>query len=53
MGLVIGTRAFETREEGMMDVDAPAFQPFTQGRRKHLHVPRQHDEVDAAGLDGL
>lgn len=44
--LVVGLGALETRQEAVVDVDDAARQGLAQHRRQHLHVPRQHDQVD-------
>jgi hypothetical protein len=48
--LVVGLRALETREEGVVDVDDAAGHGGAERRREDLHVPREDDEVDGVGL---
>jgi drug/metabolite transporter (DMT)-like permease len=43
--LVIGPRALEAREEGVVDVDDPPGQLPAERVGQHLHIPGQHDEV--------
>ena len=49
--LVIGLGALEARQERVMDVDRPARELRAQRLRKHLHVARQHDQLDVLLLD--
>ena len=44
--LVVRLRALETRQEAVVDVDDAPGHGLAQHRRQHLHVPRQHDQVD-------
>src|SRR6266571_3226020 len=46
VGLVVRLRAAEARQEGVVDVDDPAAQVIAQLAGQHLHVPREHHQVD-------
>ena len=45
-GAVIGLRALEGREEGVVDVDRPTGVLVHELRREDLHVTSQHHEID-------
>lgn len=45
MRLVVGFRALEAWEKGMVDVDHASKQTLRKIVRQNLHVPRQNDEV--------
>ncbi|KAF1858298.1 hypothetical protein Lal_00014799 [Lupinus albus] len=51
--LRVRTGALEAGQERMVDVDRPALQGLAQPRRQDLHVARQHDQVDAVGVQQL
>src|SRR3954447_22910481 len=53
VGLVVWPSATKARQERVMNVDDPARQCIAERRRKHLHVSRQHDEVDTERVDQL
>ncbi len=44
--LVVGPRALEARQEGVVDVDAFAGEPRAHLGAQHLHVAGEHHEVD-------
>src|SRR5690606_40209874 len=45
--LVIGLRARERGQERVVDVDGASVPFLREFRRQHLHVARQHQQVDA------
>lgn len=47
VGLVVGLGALERRQEGVVDVDDAAGHGGAELGGQDLHVPRQHDELDA------
>jgi hypothetical protein len=51
MRLVVGLRALEPGQEGMVDVDAAPRQMLRHLLRQDLHVAGEHDEIDRARLD--
>ena len=51
VGLVVGARALEARQERVVDVDDPARQGTTKIVGQHLHVSGQHHDVDVVLLD--
>ena len=50
-GLLIGPRALESRQERVVDVDRSAGQRGARLVGEDLHVPGQHDEMDAQRFD--
>jgi hypothetical protein len=50
MGLVVRLGSGEARQEGVVDVDGPAFQPLAQVVREHLHGAGEDDEIDTVFL---
>ncbi|MPL84484.1 hypothetical protein SDC9_30449 [bioreactor metagenome] len=51
IGLLVGVRALEARQERVMDVDDPARHLGAQRIREDLHVARQHHELGAGLVD--
>lgn len=51
VGLVVGLGALEGRQEAVVDVDDAARHGGAERGREHLHVAREHDELDAVLLD--
>jgi len=49
MGLVVGLRALETWQEGMVDIDHAAFEAAADVLAEYLHVTRKDDQL-AAGF---
>lgn len=45
--LVVRLGALEGRQEAVVDVDDAARHGLAERRREHLHVAREHDELDA------
>jgi hypothetical protein len=46
MGLVIGFRALEGRQEAVVDVDDAPGHNFAQLRRQNLHIACQHNQIN-------
>ena len=51
--LVVGLGALEAGQERVVDVDHPAGQAAAQVVGEHLHVARQHDQLDVVLVDQL
>lgn len=45
MGLVVGLRSLEARQEGVLDVDAASEEFRREGTGQDLYVACQHDEI--------
>ena len=45
MGLMIGACALESRQEGVMDIDAPLFETTAGFITQYLHIPGEYDEI--------
>ncbi|MNC78334.1 hypothetical protein D3C87_2183360 [compost metagenome] len=48
MGLMVGLRAFEPRQEAVMDIDAATREKAREVIGQDLHVAREHDELRPA-----
>ena len=53
VGLLVGARALEAGQEGMVDVDRAAFQLAAQLGRQDLHVAGEHHQLDAFAVGDL
>ncbi len=51
IGLLVGVRPLERRQEGVVDVDDLPRHLLAQRIRKHLHVAGKHDQLGAGLLD--